>query len=480
MAERLFENLAEFSQWRPSIRTVGTIRGGKIGSESRQDFRFVELPKLLASFATPLIDPTVLNASSSLELLSETGLNKHRVWRNLNATLFSAWTQAFAVCLVIAGAGTGVAGEPFLPADDSVVLETLPDFLKGGRKKFVEIQEQLRENPSDESLVQQAAALFIDAGEANSDPRFFGIARKILDPWWKRESVPGPILLLRARIKERDQLYNDAIVDLIKLNSQQPDDGRALISLARLYAMQGQYGQARDAAKQLEEIAGTVAYLICLIPIDVVTGNTKDALAAIEMISPDIESQHQFAITWLSITRANIAEIIGNTDQAERFYQAGLVNDPDHLDLKLAYADFLINQKRCETVGDLLKDHGDRNAVLLRVAIAAKVTGDEVVASQYTEKLTERLEAVRQRGDHPDRRISARCYLDLTNQPELALREALANWEVRRELEDSRLVLRAAVAAESPGDVREVKRFLRVARTEDVISEQLISQLESQ
>ncbi len=35
--------------------------GGKIGSESRQDFRFVELPKLLASFATPLIAPTFLN-----------------------------------------------------------------------------------------------------------------------------------------------------------------------------------------------------------------------------------------------------------------------------------------------------------------------------------------------------------------------------------------------------------------------------------
>ncbi|KAA1261069.1 hypothetical protein LF1_36130 [Rubripirellula obstinata] len=51
------------------------MSGGKIGSESRQDFRFVEMPKLLASFATllivempkllasfatPLIVPTVL------------------------------------------------------------------------------------------------------------------------------------------------------------------------------------------------------------------------------------------------------------------------------------------------------------------------------------------------------------------------------------------------------------------------------------
>ncbi len=30
------------------------MSGGEIGSESRQDFRFAKLPKLLASFATPL------------------------------------------------------------------------------------------------------------------------------------------------------------------------------------------------------------------------------------------------------------------------------------------------------------------------------------------------------------------------------------------------------------------------------------------
>ncbi|KAA1262199.1 hypothetical protein LF1_47610 [Rubripirellula obstinata] len=41
-----------------------TISGGKIGSESRQDFRFVELPKLLASFATPLFVPTVFSSFS--------------------------------------------------------------------------------------------------------------------------------------------------------------------------------------------------------------------------------------------------------------------------------------------------------------------------------------------------------------------------------------------------------------------------------
>ncbi|KAA1258759.1 hypothetical protein LF1_12820 [Rubripirellula obstinata] len=49
------------------------MSGGKIGSESRQDFRFVELPKLLASFATPLIVPTVLISAKVMPKFTRKG-----------------------------------------------------------------------------------------------------------------------------------------------------------------------------------------------------------------------------------------------------------------------------------------------------------------------------------------------------------------------------------------------------------------------
>ena len=130
-------------------------------------------------------------------------------------------------------------------------------------------------------------------------------------------------------------------------------------------------------------------------------------------------------------------------------------------------------------VVDLLKDHSDQDAVLLKMAIAAKLLGEKSKSEEYTRELTARIDAIRRRGDYPDQRISARYYLDLISKPKLALRDALANWENRKELEDSRLVLRAALAAKRPTDALPVKRFLRVARTEDVISQRLISELES-
>lgn len=409
----------------------------------------------------------------------EPALIKHLRPTRTSPVVCMAFAQIAAACLAFAVARKSLADDFYLPDDDSVVLEILPDFLKAGRAKFVEIQDQLRENPADEKIVEQVVSLFIDAGENNSDPRYLGIARTILDPWWESESVTGPILLLRARIKEHDRQYDEAIADLIKVNSMQPSDGRELISLARLYALQGQYGQARDAAKRLEEIAGTVAYLICLIPIDVMTGNTKDALAAIESIEPDIKSNHQVATTWLNMTRAKIAEALGNVDQADGFYREGLKHNPDRFTLKKAYADFLIAQERGDMVVDLLKDHSDQDAVLLKMAIAAKLLGEKSKSEEYTRELTARIDAIRRRGDYPDQRISARYYLDLISKPKLALRDALANWENRKELEDSRLVLRAALAAKRPTDALPVKRFLRVARTEDVISQRLISELES-
>ena len=120
--------------------------------------------------------------------------------------------------------GFNIAGEPYVPDDDSVVLEVLPEFLVGGRDKFVEIQDRLRDNPNDESLAQRAAKMFVHAGEEYSDPRFLGLARTVIEPWWTSESVPVPILLLRAKLKEKNQLYDEAIVDLIQISSQEPTE----------------------------------------------------------------------------------------------------------------------------------------------------------------------------------------------------------------------------------------------------------------
>ena len=373
-----------------------------------------------------------------------------------------------------------VAGEPYVPDDDSAVLEVLPDFLVGGRDKFVEIQDRLRENPDDELLARRAARLMVTAGEEYSDPRFFGLARTVIDPWWTRESVPVQILLLRAKLKEKNQLYDEAITDLIQVSSQDPTNSQALIDLARLYSLQGQYGDARVAAKQLKEIAGDVAYQVCVIPIDVRTGHSKTALEEIERISPDFETRFAVALTWLRRWQAELAKITGNSDQADKFYRQGIDEDPTSVVIKLAYADFLIQRGDCESVIDMFPDQLKEIRVLLRVAIAARKTGHVELANQYTEKLTAHFDAMRQRGDGRDQGIAARYYLDLLDKPKLALEEALANWEKRKGLDDSQLVLRAALAAGQPWDAREVKRFLRTARTEDVISQRLISELESQ
>ena len=206
----------------------------------------------------------------------------------------------------------------------------------------------------------------------------------------------------------------------------------------------------------------------------------KAALERIERTSPDFETRYEVALTWLRRWQAELAEIAGNLDQADEFYRQAIDKAPNNIVTKLAYADFLIQRSDCESVVDMFPDRLRENRVLLRVAIAAKKTGQVELANQYIQELTSRFEAMRQRGDHPDREIVARFYLDLVDKPKLALKEALANWEKRKRLDDSRLVLRSALAADRPWDALEVKRFLRKARTEDVISQRLISELESQ
>jgi tetratricopeptide (TPR) repeat protein len=376
-------------------------------------------------------------------------------------------------------AGISVAAEPYLPEDESTVLEVLPDFLHGGREKFIEIQDQLQENPTDDSLAYSVADFFFKAGEIDADPRLYGIARTVIDPWWTSESVPSSILLVRAKLKIIDQRFDEAIVDLIQLNSQQPKAPQALIELADLYRLKGRYGDGRSTAKRLQEIAGDVPYLMCKLPIDLMTGRSKDAQEAIELLQPRIESEIPEVIPWLRMTHAQMAELLGNMDQADELFRQAIDEAPDKGFIKQAYADFLINVDRPEPVIDMLQDDLDNNEDLLRVAIAVKRTGDKERAEQLTQELTRRFEAVRRRGDRPNRRIAAGYYLDLMDEPDLALQEALGNWEIRKDLVDSRLVLRSALAAERPRDAVFVKKFLHKARTEDVTMQRLILQLES-
>lgn len=381
-------------------------------------------------------------------------------------------------CLVVAAIGVKAGDQTTTPANDSVVLEVLPRSLWGKRDVLVSLQSRLKENPTDALLAFQVATFFIEAGDEGSDPRFYGFARAALKPWWETKIVPPPILRLRAKLKEKEHQYDEAIDDLVFLIRTRSKDGQAIIELVNLYRLQGNLKKASFRSEQLAEFAAEIPVAIARAPLDAISGKAEKALSTLERLTPKIQSDFPATMTWVRMTQAESSEILGRYDDAIQFYEDALQASPQSFSIKRAFSDLLIHEGKYDEVITMVQQYLVDDGCLLMAAIAARGAGQKDKATLWTDQLRRRFEETRQRGDQPHRRFVARYYLDLADNPKLALSESLANWANQKELVDARLVLRSAIAVGRPESAKPVIEFLTQCKCQDAASALLISKLE--
>ena len=387
----------------------------------------------------------------------------------------SGWLCGIAA-LAIAAAAT--AAEPYIPTDENEVLETLPRDLLFSRDELAELRRQLAGDPKNVELASSVASRFLQIGKSEGDPRFYGFAQAAIQPWWEAASPPPAILRLRAKLKERDHRYNEALADLKLFVGQQPKDVQAWIELANVYRVQGRYAEARHACDKLEEFADTGPTIMCRVPIQAVTGQAEEAYASLAEVMPVARKAWPSAVQWIVTMQAEISRALGHDAQAERHYFHGLSNDPADFYLLRSYGDFLLDHGREAEVLPLLREHINDTGILLCTAIAARRSGQETLAAEWTMQLKSRFAETRLRGNQPHGKFEARYELELMDNPQRALAIAEANWQQQKDPRDSRNVLEAALAAKTPAQARPVLDFLKENRTQDVALERLVQQLE--
>ncbi|TWT36818.1 Tetratricopeptide repeat protein [Posidoniimonas corsicana] len=376
-------------------------------------------------------------------------------------------------------ASGALAGRPFTPESDGQVLETLPKALLAEQGALTALRRRLSDDPSDRELAVEVAERYVSLGKQQSDPRYYGYAQAALAPWWSQEAPPPDVLLLRAKIKERDHRYDDAIADLRLLLEGAPRNVQAWVELTNLYRVQGRLDEARQACENLSGFADAASVMFCGVPVQAATGQAEEAYAALGRILPVARDRWTDALPWVLTMQAEVARALGKNDEAQRHYREGLELHPDDTYLLRAYADFLLDRGREDEVLPLLRDHTSDTGVLLRAAIAADRLGRADAARDWSGQLESRFEEIRLRGGEPHGRYESRYALELQKQPKQALGLALANWQKQREVRDSRNVLEAALAADDPSAASPVLAFLRRYNTQDVDLQRLVDQLEA-
>src|SRR5262249_35444043 len=139
---------------------------------------------------------------------------------------------------------------PFIPADDSQVLERLPEKLDPSLAELKRLRVALAQRPEDLALATRLARRAIEAAREAGDPRYLGQAQAALAPWWNLGDPPPAALLLRATVKQSTHDFTGALADLDRLIAQRPADGQALLTRATVLTVQGRYNDARaDCAR---------------------------------------------------------------------------------------------------------------------------------------------------------------------------------------------------------------------------------------
>lgn len=357
------------------------------------------------------------------------------------------------------------------PSQDQEVVEVLRERpLDAQERQWRRLRAQARAEPRNLTLALQVATQALSRARRDGDPRWLGQAEAALAPWWQQPQPPAAVRLLRAVILQTTHRFDAALQDLQALTGQEPGNVQAWLTLAAVRQVTGRYDEAAAACQGLAQAGARWHAQACSADLSSLRG--EGARASTELTQLATSAPPGLA-PWLSLVRAELAERMGQPEQASRLYQQAWLQGEDPYTLG-AHADFLLDRGQPQEVIQRLKGQERNDALLLRLAEAQAATGDRAATQRSVQTLRARFDAGRERGDRVHLREEARFTLRLLKRPRLALQLAQENWAVQKEPADARIYLEAAKAAGQPDAADPVRRFAREAGWSDARLEGLL------
>jgi tetratricopeptide (TPR) repeat protein len=214
----------------------------------------------------------------------------------------------------------------------------------------------------------------------------------------------------------------------------------------------------------------------CVLFIEGMSGRARpshDALLASLDRAKSVDPEQRL---WILTRLAEMAWRLNEPALAEGHFKRALALNIADGFLLAAYADFLLDYGRPQEVLALLKDWARADPLLLRLTLAAQLTGAKTFR-EHQAALAARYAAARMRGDTTHEQEESRFSLVVMQQPREALKLALSNWRVQREPRDARAVLEAAIAVKDAAAAKPVLDWMAQTGIEDWYLHKLAAQL---
>ena len=366
---------------------------------------------------------------------------------------------AVIVALAVLACGTATA-EPTRPSDDDLVLATVPAGEAAAAPDLRQAEADLSRDSKNLTLALRLARLAIEQGRTWSDPRRYGEAQAALSPWWSTAHPPEEVLILRAVIEQALHDFSAALSDLGAVLQSPPRNGQPRLTRAFVRMVVGDITGAADDCLRLPLAVGRLTIAACRARVAALSGSGEEAYDRLSRLMAREGGENPAIHRFLLFILADIAEGIGRTEDADRhFTEAAAIGAPD-VPLLAAMADDLLDRNRPADVVKLLDGKGEADVLVLRRAIAAKRMRDPLLA-QWSAMLNERFAAATAGRVRTHLREEARFRLEVEGDSAAALRLAIENWAIQKEIADARLLLECAIAAGRPESAADVVRHVR-------------------
>lgn len=352
----------------------------------------------------------------------------------------------------------GAEGMPYIPARESIILQTVPSIGDPRVRAFEALRRELRRDPQNMSRALELSKAYLDYGRDTGDARYLGRADAVILPWLAARptaAAPIAVLLVHATILQSKHYFAEARTLLRALLNREPDNAQAWLTLATVAQVQGDIGTARQACAELLDSSDPLIPGGCLASLNAVTGHAGNACRVLAVLWPQARAEPVGVQSWLQGIWADAAKYQGESAVADEHFRAALQLAPGDNFLLADYADFLLDQGRPQAALDLVKDYSQSDTSFLRQVYAEVALRSPRAAADKAE-MTARFAALEVRGTRAYRREQAGFVLQVQHDPLRALQLAQENWTVQRAPNDMQVFLRAALAAAKPAAAQPV------------------------
>lgn len=383
--------------------------------------------------------------------------------------------------LGLAAVSNATANEPYLPASEDTVVAKLKPAVVALSRKIQELDARAAQPSWGEGervdFLKEVLAAYNLATEQGS-ARAYGYTLALASRW-PADLEPPPLLrLIRASLLQRNHEFAKAEVELQAILVADPDNLEALVSLAQIGLVTGEYENVQRYCDRLAQLPYFLSALNCQAQLDALTGKATHALQSAEsaLALPSLPSADALE---LHITAATIAHRLGENNRAEHHYQQSLLLGGESNFLILNYAEWLLEMDRPAQALDLLAgpiNQEDQFEMKVLYLNALETLGEAGLAQGFAAGLAAEIERLSKRGDDVPLKVIARYALSIESDAQKALVAARENWRKQKEPGDALLLSQSAVAANDKQTLAALKAWRAGTGLEDVRLDRVLSE----